>query len=266
MPVQPALAVAPTNDAPCRAYDCHARAMTPEPPGIAVTDDTVVLVAGGLSGIGRETALAFASRGAKIVISAEVETEGGDLERELRELGSDVVFISADVRKEEEVRNLVDETLGRFGHLDIAINNAGAGGRPGGVCNQNADSYAAAFETSVLGTLLSLKHQVRALHQRGRGSIINIACGSGHPGGTAFSLLAASKHAVEGLTKSVALEVAGTGIRVNALSRAPTPDDKLDHLGRDFARAILFLASDEAALVTGRIFTVGPGRGPRVVR
>src|SRR5467141_5032166 len=134
---------------------------------------TVVLITGALTGIGRATALAFAQEGARIVVSGRRDEAGHALAQELRSLGVEAEFIRADVRHEDEVRNLVDKTVARFGRLDVAVNNAGTEGQPGPVTQQTADSYTATFDTNVLGTLLSMKHELRVMQAQGSGSIVN---------------------------------------------------------------------------------------------
>jgi len=120
----------------------------------------VVLVTGALTGIGRATALAFAKTGARVAVSGRRVAEGQVLERELQQLGADAVFLAADVRDDKEVRELVDRIVSRFGRLDVAINCAGTEGQPGRIVDQTADTYSATFDTNVLGTLLSLKHEL----------------------------------------------------------------------------------------------------------
>src|SRR5258706_12855519 len=241
----------------------------------------VVLVTGALTGIGRVTALAFAKTGARVAVSGRREAEGQVLERELQQLGGDAVFIAADVRDDEKVRELVDRIGTRFGRLDVAINCAGTEGQPGRIVDQTAETYAATFDTNVLGTLLSLKHELRVMTGQKSGSIINISSTYGHEGAANASVYAGSKHAVEGLTKSAALEGASSGVRVNAVAPGPTDTGMLDRftgtpenkaalaskvpLGRvgkpaDIAAAVVFLASEASSFVTGQIMTVDGGK------
>src|SRR6185295_11365783 len=132
----------------------------------------VVLITGALTGIGRAAAVAFAKKGAKLVVAGRRDEAGQELVRELRSFGSEAEFINADVRKEDEVRALVDKTVARFGRLDVAVNNAGTEGQVGPITEQTAASYAATFDTNVLGVVLSLKHEVRVMVDQGHGSII----------------------------------------------------------------------------------------------
>ena len=241
----------------------------------------VVLITGALTGIGRATAVAFAKNGARLVVSGRREAAGKALEVELQQLGAEAVFIKADVRHDSEVRDLIDQTVSRFGRLDIAVNNAGTEGQPGLIVDQTAESFAATFDTNVLGTLLSLKHELRVMTAQKSGSIINISSTYGHQGAAYASVYAGSKHAVEGFTKSAALEVASTGVRVNAVAPGPTDTGMLDRftgtpenkaalaagvpLGRvgkpdDIASAVLYLASDRAVFVTGQVVTVDGGK------
>jgi NAD(P)-dependent dehydrogenase (short-subunit alcohol dehydrogenase family) len=241
----------------------------------------VVLITGALTGIGRATALAFAREGARIVVSGRRDDAGRALAAELRDLGAEAEFVQADVRHDDEVRSLVDRTIARFGRLDAAVNNAGTEGQPGPVTQQSADSYAATFDTNVLGTLLSMKHELRVMQTQGSGSIVNLSSTYGHEGAAGASVYVASKHAVEGMTKSAALEGARSGVRVNAVAPGPTETGMLNRftsnaenkaglvagvpLSRvgtpeEIARAIVFLASDKASFTTGQILTVDGGK------
>src|SRR2546429_5809295 len=162
----------------------------------------VILITGALTGIGRATAVAFAREGASIVASGRREAEGKALEAELRSLGAQAAFVRADVRHEEDVRNLVGQTVARFGRIDAAVNAAGTEGQPGPVVDQTAESYAATFDTNVLGTLLSIKHELPVMQAQGHGSIINISSTYGDEGWAGASTDAARKQAVAGLRKT----------------------------------------------------------------
>ena len=242
---------------------------------------TVVLITGALTGIGRATAQAFAREGAKVVVSGRREEEGKKLAEELRALGAEAEFRLTDVRHEEDVRSLVEWTVKRFGRLDAAVNNAGTEGQPGPVTEQTALTYAATFDTNVLGTLLSIKHELRVMLKQGSGSIINVSSTYGRMGAPGASVYVASKHAVEGLTKAAALEVAGSGVRVNVVAPGPIDTGMLTRftgneenkaslvstvpmkrMGRpdEIAQTVVFLASDKAPFITGASIAVDGGK------
>ena len=240
----------------------------------------VVLITGGLTGIGRATAIAFAKQGDSVVVSGRSDEAGNKLAAELRGFGGEAEYFKSDVRHEEEVRSLVDKTVARFGRLDIAVNNAGTEGKPGLVVDQTEETFNATFETNVLGVLLSMKHEIRAMQIQKKGSIVNISSSYGKTGAAYASVYSASKHAVEGLTKSAALELAGSGIRVNIVAPGPietgmlnrftgTEENKaglaagvpLKRVGRpeEIADAIVFVSSDQATFITGASVAVDGG-------
>src|ERR1700678_1069468 len=240
----------------------------------------VVLITGGLTGIGRATAVAFAKKGAKVVVAGRREEAGKALVKELRSLGAEAEFITADVRKEDDVRAMVDKTVARFGRLDVAVNNAATEGQVGPITEQTAESLAATFETNVVVVVLSMKHEVRVMQVQGSGSIINISSTYGHEGAAFASIYVGAKHAVEGITKSVALEIAKSGIRVNAVAPGPTDTGMLTRftgtaenkaalaaqvpLGRlgfseEVADGIVFIASNDARFITGHVLNVDGG-------
>jgi len=243
-------------------------------------DKQVILITGGLTGIGRASAIAFAKKGANVVVAGRRDEAGKLLAEELRSLGAEAEFVNADVRREDDVRALVDRTVELFGRVDVAVNNAGTEGRPSPITDQSADTYAETFDTNVLGVILSVKHEVRVMQGQGAGSIINISSTYGHEGAAGASVYVGSKHAVEGITKSVALEVAASGIRVNGVAPGPTdtgmltrftgtPENKaalvsevpLRRLGlpEEVADAIVYIASDRASYITGHILNVDGG-------
>jgi NAD(P)-dependent dehydrogenase (short-subunit alcohol dehydrogenase family) len=242
---------------------------------------SVVLITGGLTGVGRAAALAFAKEGALVTVTGRRESDGAELAGQLRGFGSDAQFIRADVRKEDDVRVMVEKTIERFGRLDVAVNNAGTEGSPGPVTDQTPEGYASTFDTNVLGVLLCMKHELRAMQAQGFGCIVNISSTMGSRGAANASLYVASKHAVEGLTKSAALEAAGFGVRVNAIAPGPVETAMLDRFtgstdrkagliagiplrraGRpeELADAILFAASEKASFITGQIISVNGGK------
>ncbi len=165
-------------------------------------DHPIVLITGALTGIGRATAVAFAKEEARVVVSGRHEEAGQTLAAELRALGTEAVFLLADVRFETEVRMLVEHTVARFGRIDVAVNNAGTEGLLAPIVDQSTDNYEATFATNVLGTLLSIKHEMRVMLTQGSGSIINLSSIAGQVGMPGASVYVASKHAVEGLTKT----------------------------------------------------------------
>jgi len=241
----------------------------------------VVLITGALTGIGRATALAFAKEGARIVVSGRRDEAGRALAAELRDLGAEAEFVRADVRHDSEVGALVDQTVARFGRLDIAVNNAGTEGNPSPLTEQTAESYASVFDTNVLGTIFSLKHELRVMQAQGSGSIVNVSSVAGKTGFPGAGVYVASKHAVEGLTKSAALEGVAAGVRVNAVAPGPIQTDMLDRFTgnnadakagflssipaqragtvEEIAQTILFLASDKAKYLTGQSIAVDGG-------
>ena len=243
--------------------------------------DKIILITGALTGIGRATALAFAKQGDTVIIAGRREAEGKALEAELKNLGGGGLFIQADVRHDGDISALVDQTVSRFGRIDAAVNTAGTEGQPGLITDQTAESYAATFDTNVLGTLLSMKHEIRAMQKQGHGNIVNVSSTFGQRGGAYASIYSASKHAVEGLTKSAALETAAYGIRVNAVAPGATQTGMLDRFTGneenkvgllstvpmkraghvdELAGAILFLASDQASYMTGQVLGIDGGK------
>ncbi len=241
----------------------------------------VVLITGALTGIGRATAVAFAREGAHLTVAGRRDEEGTKLVAELRKLGAEAEFVHADVRHEDDVRSLVDKTVARFGRLDVAVNNAGTEGTPGPVTEQTAETYAATFDTNVLGTLLSMKHELRIMMGQGHGSIVNVSSTFGRTAAAGASIYVASKHAVEGLTKAAALEAAESGVRVNAVAPGPietgmlnrftgTAENKaalvsgvpVKRVGKpeEIAQTIVFIASDKASFITGASIAVDGGK------
>jgi NAD(P)-dependent dehydrogenase (short-subunit alcohol dehydrogenase family) len=241
----------------------------------------VVLITGALSGIGRATALAYAKQGANLIVSGRRAEAGKKLQDELRSLGALADFVLADVSKEDDVRKLVDTTVTRFGRLDVAVNNAGNEGTGGPITGQTVENFHAIFDTNVLGVFLGLKYQLPVMLAQGSGSVVNISSIAGQIGLPGASLYVASKHAVDGLTKTAALEVAASGVRVNSAAPGPVDTAMLDRVvgGNQDAKAgfistvpakraaraeevadlVLFLGSDKAQYVNGQSFLLDGG-------
>jgi NAD(P)-dependent dehydrogenase (short-subunit alcohol dehydrogenase family) len=240
-----------------------------------------VLITGALTGIGRATAMAFARQGANVVVSGRRDEAGAQLAEELRQRGAQAEYVHADVTNENDVIALVQRTVARFGRLDVAVNNAGAEGQSGPIVQQTVANYRATFETNVLGVLLCLKHELPVMLDQGAGSIINLSSMAGLVGLPGASVYVASKHAVEGLTKSSALEVAASGVRVNSVAPGPVQTAMLERFTggnaetktgffgmipakrggspEEIAEAIVFLASDGARYITGQSISVDGG-------
>ncbi len=240
----------------------------------------IVLVTGALTGIGRATAVAFARSGASVVVSGRHDDTGQAFAAELRDLGVEAAFARADTRHDDDIRAVVDQTVARFGRLDVAVNNAGTEGHPKPLIEETAETYADVFDTNVLGVVLSMKHELRVMQAQKMGCIINLSSVAGHKALPGASVYVASKHAVEGLTKVAALEAAPFNVRVNAVGPGPIETSMLDRFTGDaahkeafltgvpfrragtpdeVAQTIVFLASEQASFITGQILSIDGG-------
>lgn len=240
------------------------------------------LVVGANSGIGLACARAIAGAGARLVMAGLDQAAGDALAKEVAgEAGVDVSFIEADVRDEGQVAAMIEQAVSRLGGLDIAMNNAGIPGAAGPIQDMALADYENLFAINVRGTFLGLKYQIPHMLKAGKGSIINL-CSTAALGGLPFvAPYAATKHAIAGLTRSVALEVAAQGVRVNAIAPGPVDTGLLHTMRerraetgraavvkipmdrvaqpREMAGAVLWLASDAASFVTGTIVSVDGG-------
>ena len=240
----------------------------------------VALVTGGTSGIGKTTAIEFALAGAKVVLTGRREKEGAQVVDEIRKLGGDAAFVRADVAKDADVKAMVDFTVGKYGRLDLAFNNAGVEWT-GPLDRATEAEYRRVFDINVWGVLNSMRHEIPVMLKNGGGAIVNNSSVAGHVGLGQVSVYIASKHAVEGLTKSVALEFAKQNIRINAVAPGVIATDMLDRFagkegemrdsltsiipvgrigaGEEIAAAVLYLCSDDATFTTGTSLVVDGG-------
>lgn len=240
----------------------------------------VALVTGGTSGIGRATAIAFAQAGAKVVVSGRREKEGADVVAEIKAAGGEATFVKADISQEAGVKALVDQTLATYGRLDAAFNNAGVEWA-GPLLEAKEEDYRKQFDTNVWGVVTSLKYEIPAMLKTGGGAIVNTSSVAGHIGMAGVSLYVGTKHAVEGITKSAALEFAKQGIRVNAVAPAAIETEMVERfvgkegpqrdyltslhpigrIGRseEIAGTVVFLCSEAASFITGESLKVDGG-------
>ena len=241
----------------------------------------VAMVTGAANGIGRATALAFATEGLKVVVS-DVDTAGGEETVQLiRNTGGEACFIRCDVARDAEVRALMEGTLAAYGRLDYAFNNAGIEIEKGRLAEGAEAEFDAIMGVNVKGVWLCMKHQIPLILAQGGGAIVNTASVAGLGAAPKMSIYAASKHAVIGLTKSAAIEYAKKKLRVNAVCpavidtdmfrRAYEADPKkaefaaamhpVGRIGRveEVAAAVLYLCSDAAGFTTGHALAVDGG-------
>src|SRR5947209_4842427 len=238
----------------------------------------VAVITGGTSGIGKATAIAFAQAGPIVVLTGRREKEGAEVVAEMKKLGGDAAFVRGDVTKDVDVKAMVDFAVNKFGRLDIAFNNAGVEWM--GPLDQATEAeYRRIFDINVWGVLNSMRHEIPMMLKNGGGAIVNTSSVAGHVGLAQVSIFIASKHAVEGLTKSVALEFAKQNIRINAIAPGVIATEMFDRFAGDelreqilsivpvgrvgaseeIAAAVLYLCSDAAKFTTGTSLVVDGG-------
>ena len=243
--------------------------------------DAVCVVTGAASGIGRETARQFAAEGARVVVS-DVNADGGaETVRTVEEAGGEAVFVRCDVSKADEVAALVDGAVERWGRVDVVVNNAGVGGVRAKTAEYPDHDWDKTMAVNAGGVYYGTKHALRHMVPAGRGAVVNVASVAGLAGFAGSTAYCASKHAVVGITRATALEVARTGVTVNAVcpvfTETPmvedirTYDPKLgDSLERripvgrlgtveEIAAAILYLSGPDARFVTGLALPIDGG-------
>ena len=242
-------------------------------------ENKVALVTGGSFGIGKATAIAFAQRGAKIVI-ADVIEDPNSL-KEIKGAGSEGIFIKCDVSKSSEVSVMIDKAISHFGRLDFAYNNAGIEGHTANTQDCTEENWDKTLAVNLKGIWLCMRHEIPHMLQKGGGSIVNCASIAGLVGFPGLPAYVASKHAVIGLTKTAALENAKSGIRINtvcpgviktAMVDRITGKDKaaekqfesMEPIGRmgqpeEVAAAVTWLCSDGASFITGHALAVDGG-------
>lgn len=242
----------------------------------------VAIVTGAGSGIGRATAIMMAAEGAKVVVADRTAANGEATEQAIRDAGGEALAVQTDVTSDEQIRNMVAETVRHYGKLDIAFNNAGIEGAPALTGDYDTDVWDQVIAVNLTGVFLCMKHQLAEMVKQGSGSIINCSSILGTVGYRTASAYVAAKHGVNGLTKTAALEYARQGIRVNAvcpgfidtamIDRAAEKMDidlkaaiaETEPVGRmgtseEIAEAVIYLASDGAAFTTGITMLVDGG-------
>ena len=248
----------------------------------------VAIVTGGTSGIGRETALLFAEAGAKVVVAGRRDTEGKEVVDEIRKGGGDAIFVKTDVCKAGDIQALVQKTVEKYGRLDTAFNNAGVEGNWTPLVDMAEEDWDRVIDTNLKGVWLCLKYEIPQMLKNGGGTIVNMASVAGLMGTPGAAHYGASKHGVNSLTRTAALEYAQKKIRVNAVCPAVIETPMGDRLfgspevrphaiamhpigrfgtPREIAEAVLWLASEKSSFMTGHYIVLDGGflAGPAAI-
>jgi NAD(P)-dependent dehydrogenase (short-subunit alcohol dehydrogenase family) len=242
----------------------------------------VALVTGGSSGIGRATAIKFGERGAKVVVAARREKESKETVEIIRKAGGEAMFVQTDVRIASQVENMVNQTVKKYGRLDIAFNNAGVGGIMARLVRTSEEIFDEVVDTNFKGVWLSMKYEIPVMQKQGGGVIINNASIAGVATAERLSVYSGSKHAVVGISNAAATEYGKDNIRVVAICpgwiktrmteelRAQKDADAtiqgsvpLKRMGEpeEVAETVIWLASDGASYVSGGTFIISGGMG-----
>ncbi|RUT04677.1 short chain dehydrogenase [Dulcicalothrix desertica PCC 7102] len=243
--------------------------------------DKVAIVTGASSGIGRACAIALASTGAIVVAASRRISEGEETIQLVKEAGGDGIFVQTDVSKEADVQRLVEKTVAYYGRLDFACNNAGIEQVPTPLSEQTETVFDEVINTNVKGVWLCMKHQIPYMLENGKGAIVNIASAAGLIGCPTIPIYCASKHAVIGLTKSLAVEYASQKIRINAVCPGVIKTDMvtragevnpqfIEHLNNmhpmkrvgtpdEVANSVVWLLSEQSSFITGHTLTIDGG-------
>ena len=243
-------------------------------------DNKIALVVGGSTGIGRATAVAFARAGAKVVVASRGETKGQETVELVKQAGTEGLFIQTDVSDKNSVKHLIEQTIDKYDRIDAAFNNAGIEGNTAPLVQTNEDDFDSIINVNLKGVYLCLKYQIAAMLETGGGAIVNTASIGGVIGFPNTAIYCASKHGVIGLTKTAALELAKSNIRVNAIAPGAVQTDLLNRMsggeeaaeaiaraipnGRisspdEISGAVIWLCSDEATYVNGHTLVVDAG-------
>lgn len=236
-------------------------------------DKKVALVTGAASGIGRQSALAFARAGAKVVVSDVTVDAGEETVKMIKDAGGEAFFVKADVSKAADVTALIAKAVEKYGKLDCAHNNAGIEGVPAPLCDCTDENWDKTIAINLTGVYLCCKAEVAQFLKQGGGCIVNTASVAGLVGFGGLPAYTASKHGVNGLTKQIALDYAKENIRVNSVCpgviQTPMIDrftggdpavvktfEDMEPVGRmgqpeEIATAVVWLCTDEASFVTG---------------